>query len=183
MIKIWGRNTSSNVQKAMWAVGELKLEHERIDVGGAFGKEQRARLSGDESERSRPHARGRRRLPALGIEFDRALSRGQARQKRRARTQRRKAARDREPMDGLAAVGAGTDHHTGLLGPDPDAGGKARHGRDQDVAGENHRRDENARCADWARPSMSRGPLSPTATFLSASCAIASCTLCRSGRR
>src|SRR5690349_20371473 len=38
MIKIWGRNTSSNVQKAMWAVGELKLEHERIDVGGAFGK-------------------------------------------------------------------------------------------------------------------------------------------------
>ena len=38
MIKIWGRNTSSNVQKAMWAVGELKLEHTRIDIGGAFGK-------------------------------------------------------------------------------------------------------------------------------------------------
>jgi len=38
MIRIWGRNTSSNVQKAMWAVGELKLECERIDVGGAFGK-------------------------------------------------------------------------------------------------------------------------------------------------
>jgi glutathione S-transferase len=38
MIKIWGRKTSSNVQKAMWAVGELGLEHERIDVGGAFGK-------------------------------------------------------------------------------------------------------------------------------------------------
>jgi glutathione S-transferase len=38
MIKIWGRNNSSNVQKAMWAVGELKLEHTRIDVGGAFGK-------------------------------------------------------------------------------------------------------------------------------------------------
>lgn len=37
MIKIWGRNTSSNVQKAMWAVGELGLECERIDVGGAFG--------------------------------------------------------------------------------------------------------------------------------------------------
>ena len=36
MIKIWGRNTSSNVQKAMFAVGELKLSHERIDVGGAF---------------------------------------------------------------------------------------------------------------------------------------------------
>jgi glutathione S-transferase len=38
MIKIWGRNTSSNVQKAMWAVGELGIAHERIDVGGAFGK-------------------------------------------------------------------------------------------------------------------------------------------------
>ena len=38
MIKIWGRNNSSNVQKAMWAVGELKLEHERIDIGGPFGK-------------------------------------------------------------------------------------------------------------------------------------------------
>src|SRR6266446_6459555 len=38
MIKMWGRNTSSNVQKAMWMVGELKLPCERIDVGGAFGR-------------------------------------------------------------------------------------------------------------------------------------------------
>lgn len=38
MIKIWGRNTSSNVQKAMWAVGELGLPHQRIDIGGPFGK-------------------------------------------------------------------------------------------------------------------------------------------------
>jgi glutathione S-transferase len=37
MLKIWGRNTSSNVQKAMFAVGELGLAYERIDVGGAFG--------------------------------------------------------------------------------------------------------------------------------------------------
>ena len=42
MIKIWGRNTSVNVQKVMWAVGELKLAHERIDVGGAFGKNREA---------------------------------------------------------------------------------------------------------------------------------------------
>src|SRR6516225_2036834 len=33
-----GANTSVNVQKVMWAVGELELPHERIDVGGAFGK-------------------------------------------------------------------------------------------------------------------------------------------------
>jgi glutathione S-transferase len=38
MLKIWGRNTSSNVQKVMWAVGEMAQPHERIDVGGAFGK-------------------------------------------------------------------------------------------------------------------------------------------------
>jgi glutathione S-transferase len=38
MLKIYGRNTSSNVQKAMWAIGELNLEYERLDVGGAFGK-------------------------------------------------------------------------------------------------------------------------------------------------
>ena len=38
MLKIWGRNTSINVQKVMWAVGELGLPHERIDVGGAFGR-------------------------------------------------------------------------------------------------------------------------------------------------
>ena len=38
MIKSWGRNTSSNVQKVMWAVGEMSLPHERIDIGGPFGK-------------------------------------------------------------------------------------------------------------------------------------------------
>ncbi len=38
MPKIWGRNTSSNVQKAMWAVGEIGLPVERIDIGGPFGR-------------------------------------------------------------------------------------------------------------------------------------------------
>jgi glutathione S-transferase len=38
VLKIWGRDTSSNVQKAMWAVGELGLPCERIDIGGTFGK-------------------------------------------------------------------------------------------------------------------------------------------------
>src|SRR6266700_3694774 len=42
MLKIWGRNTSSNVQKAMFAVGELGLAHERIDIGGPFGKNNEA---------------------------------------------------------------------------------------------------------------------------------------------
>ena len=38
MLKVWGRNTSINVQKVMWTIGELNLPHERIDVGGAFGR-------------------------------------------------------------------------------------------------------------------------------------------------
>ena len=42
MLKIWGRNTSSNVQKVMWAIGEMKLPHERIDIGGPFGKNKEA---------------------------------------------------------------------------------------------------------------------------------------------
>lgn len=37
MITVWGRATSSNVQAVMWALAELKLQAERIDVGGAFG--------------------------------------------------------------------------------------------------------------------------------------------------
>ncbi len=37
MLKIWGRANSMNVQKVMWAVGELALAHERLDVGGRFG--------------------------------------------------------------------------------------------------------------------------------------------------
>ncbi len=36
-LKIHGRATSSNVQAVMWTVAELGLDHERLDVGGAFG--------------------------------------------------------------------------------------------------------------------------------------------------
>ena len=37
MLRIWGRITSINVRKAVWAAQELGLEFERIDAGGAFG--------------------------------------------------------------------------------------------------------------------------------------------------
>ena len=37
MLKLWGRNTSINVQKVLWVLGELDLAFERVDVGGAFG--------------------------------------------------------------------------------------------------------------------------------------------------
>jgi glutathione S-transferase len=38
MLKVWGRNTSSNVQKVLWALAEMQIPFERIDVGGAFGR-------------------------------------------------------------------------------------------------------------------------------------------------
>ena len=52
MLKIWGRRTSSNVQKVMWLVAELELPHERIDVGGPFGK-----LNSPEYRRLNPHGK------------------------------------------------------------------------------------------------------------------------------
>ena len=37
MLKIWGRRSSYNVQKAMWLIGELGLTHEHINAGGSAG--------------------------------------------------------------------------------------------------------------------------------------------------
>ncbi|MEO1323275.1 MAG: glutathione S-transferase family protein [Pseudomonadota bacterium] len=37
MITIYGRPDSSAVARVMWTIGELGLEHQRIDWGGAFG--------------------------------------------------------------------------------------------------------------------------------------------------
>ena len=37
-LKIWGRETSVNVQKVMWAVDEIGVMRQRIDAGGAFGR-------------------------------------------------------------------------------------------------------------------------------------------------
>jgi glutathione S-transferase len=37
MITVHGRTTSSNVQLVIWAIEELQLPYERLDVGGAFG--------------------------------------------------------------------------------------------------------------------------------------------------
>lgn len=37
MITVWGRRNSLNVQKVLWALGELDLPFERHNVGGSFG--------------------------------------------------------------------------------------------------------------------------------------------------
>jgi glutathione S-transferase len=36
-ITVWGRDTSSNVQKVRWALSELGLAHEHIQLGGKYG--------------------------------------------------------------------------------------------------------------------------------------------------
>jgi glutathione S-transferase len=42
MLKIWGRASSSNVQKVLWCCAEIGLEYERTDWGGPFGGNQEA---------------------------------------------------------------------------------------------------------------------------------------------
>ncbi len=37
MLTVWGRADSSNVQALMWCIGELDLEHVRLDAGHRFG--------------------------------------------------------------------------------------------------------------------------------------------------
>lgn len=37
MRRLWGRQTSINVQKVVWVLSETNLPYDRIDAGGAFG--------------------------------------------------------------------------------------------------------------------------------------------------
>jgi glutathione S-transferase len=37
MLRVWGRRNSLNVQKVMWLIAELNLEHAHINAGGSFG--------------------------------------------------------------------------------------------------------------------------------------------------
>jgi len=37
VLKIWGRESSTNVQKVLWTCAELDIPYDRIDVGGPFG--------------------------------------------------------------------------------------------------------------------------------------------------
>jgi glutathione S-transferase len=40
MLRLWGRDTSSNVMKVIWLLEALQIAYERIDVGGPFGGTQ-----------------------------------------------------------------------------------------------------------------------------------------------
>ena len=52
MLRIWGRRNSFNVQKVMWLVGELCLDHQHINAGGSFGG-----LDDPQFLRMNPHGR------------------------------------------------------------------------------------------------------------------------------
>jgi glutathione S-transferase len=52
MLTIWGRRSSFNLQKVMWLVGELEIEHRHIQAGGQFGG-----LDAPEFRAMNPHGR------------------------------------------------------------------------------------------------------------------------------
>jgi glutathione S-transferase len=56
MLTIWGRPSSFNTQKVLWLVGELKLPHTHIPLGGSFGG-----LDAPEFAAMNPH----RRVPVI----------------------------------------------------------------------------------------------------------------------
>jgi glutathione S-transferase len=37
VLTVWGRRSAFNVQKVMWLVAELGIEHRRVEAGGQFG--------------------------------------------------------------------------------------------------------------------------------------------------
>lgn len=37
MLRVWGRRSAFNVQKVMWLIGELGLDHQHVEAGGSFG--------------------------------------------------------------------------------------------------------------------------------------------------
>jgi glutathione S-transferase len=52
MLKVWGRRSSFNVQKVLWLLAELRLEHKHIPAGGSYG-----RLDEPEFRKLNPHGR------------------------------------------------------------------------------------------------------------------------------
>lgn len=40
MLKLWGRNSSSNVQKVRWLCAELNIAYNQTEIGGPFGGNQ-----------------------------------------------------------------------------------------------------------------------------------------------
>ena len=182
MMKIWGRNTRPTCRRRCGRSANSSSNMRAHRRRRRLRQEQGTGLSRDESERPGADARGRRRLPAVGIQFDRALSRRQARQKRRARAEGPKQ---------RALASQWMDWQLSVLGPaiSPAFWGLIRTPAEKrDMAAiKTSQEKTTARCkmldAQLGKTDYVAGTASPTATFRSASCAIASCSWCRSARR
>ena len=126
MLKIWGRNTSSNVQKVMWAIGELEAAARAHRRRRAVRQEQGAVLSGDESRTG--WCRRWRRRTASPLWESNSIVRYLAAKHATGTLEPADlaGARRAAQLDGLAALGHGPGHHAGVLGPDPHAAGQAR---------------------------------------------------------
>ena len=142
MLKIWGRNTSSNVQKVIWGLAEMKLPFERIDVGGAFGKTKDPFYLA-----MNPNSL----VPTLEEEDGFTLWESNSilrylAAKHSNRTLEPADLKTRalaHKVDGLAALGDGACDHAGVLGTDPHAAREARRQRNRRRQGKNHRRRED----------------------------------------
>ena len=153
MIKIWGRNTSVNVQKVMWALGELGVPHERIDVGGSFGKNNEPAYLAMNPNGLVPTLEEDGFLLWESNSIVRYLA-------------AKFGAGSLEPADLRARarasswmdwqhLGCGARAHAGVLGPHSNAAGKARCRGDRSRQGQEHGRDENSGCAARQEPRSS----------------------------
>ena len=123
-MKIWGRANSINVMKVLWCADECGVKYERTDVGGAFGGNDQKWYLDMNPNGVVPTIDDGGRVIWESNSAVRYLAAKYAAGSPRA------AQRGR-PLDGLAA-----QHHRRadahrLLGPDPYAAGKARHGGDR----------------------------------------------------
>ena len=149
----------------------------------AVRPESGAGLSGDEPQRAGADAGRRGRLPAVGVERDRAPSRRQA-PRRRARAGRPARARPGQPMDGLAAfrrrAGDHADAFIGLIRTPPE---KRDHAAIEESKTKTTDGDDHPRRAAGEDRAMSPAMDSRTATSPSPSWSTVIASWCPSGRR
>ena len=145
MLKIWGRASSSNVQKVLWCCAELGIAFERVDLGGPFGGNQDPDYLALNPNGLVPTVRDGdlvlwetntiyRYLAAThNGEWLRPAGRG---------------SRPRRALDGLAVVDGRAADGGIALWPHPHPAGTARPGRDRGGAAQRPRRlDDRRGCA------------------------------------
>ena len=79
MLKVWGRASSSNVPEGRCGPSpRSSLPHERIDIGGPFGKNREKPYLAMNPNGLVPTIEEDDGFTLVGVELDRSLPRGQA---------------------------------------------------------------------------------------------------------